>query len=86
MFGITVSQPLRQAFLHLPVEVLGNSNREPGFIDSRLEHKEGSAALVRGLVQVARVGRVVQQQHGAQGSRVVLQLPRVVRVVHREAG
>ena len=84
MFGITVSRPLRQAFLHLPVEVLGNSNREPGFIDSRLEHKEGSAALVRGLVQVARVGRVVQ--HGAQGSRVVLQLPRVVRVVHREAG
>ena len=70
--------------MHLPVEVLGNSNREPGFIDSRLEHKEGSAALVRGLVQVARVGRVVQ--HGAQGSMVVLQLPRVVRVVHREAG
>ena len=81
MFGITVSRPLRQAFLHLPVEVLGNSNREPGFIDSRLEHKEGSAALVRGLVQVARVGRVVQ--HGAQGSRA---LARVVRVVHREAG
>ena len=69
MFGITVSRPLRQAFLHLPVEVLGNSNREPGFIDSKLQHKEGSAALVRGLVQVARVGRVVQ--HGAQGSRAL---------------
>ena len=33
MFGITVSRPLRQAFLH--GECLGVAKKEPGFIDSQ---------------------------------------------------